>query len=141
MNRDYVNDALNEWNDAPIALRRQIDLQRDHYNRLIDIVEQHDWSLLFTEGVHIASSHGDVQALLSRIIYPIQLRLFYDPKNGGGTVLVKTLPSLLEEKLRSMGVYIGPIGCKGTTADGIECTCPFIYYINKEARTIQVVHA
>lgn len=136
MSRKAINDIIDSWGSVPDTLRKQVELQRDHYYRLINIVEQYDWHQLFTTGVKIAERDGDTHVLMNQIASPVKLYLFYE----SGVVTTSTLPSLLDLQLNSMDIYMGPIGSKAMDTDGVEHSCPFKYVVDKDNRVVRIMY-
>ena len=145
MSKKQVEDALNEFKEVPETCRKQIELQRDNYINLINKMDEYDWSALFSTGVEIKEKEGDPQVFLSRLLIPVKLYLFTpDPEDESGVkvkVMTRSLPSLLEEKLRAIGFYLGPLGQKIYTSNKEEVTNPFKVFIDKKTRIARVICA
>lgn len=136
MSRKLIEDTLNDWTDVPESCKKQIELQKEHYLRLLDKMEEYEWRDIFTVGIKIKEKDGDPQLFMSQLVNPVKLYLF-TPSNesdDASKVVVRTrvLPSLLDEKFRSMGIYLGPIGQKVVGPKGEEFTSPFKYIIGKD---------
>lgn len=145
MSKKQIEDALNEFRDFPDICRKQIELQRDNYILLINKMNEYDWGDLFTVGVQLKEKDGNPQVFLSKLLTPIELYLFVpNPNDETGMkvdVHVKSLPSLLDEKLRSMGFYLGPLGQKVYSSNGNEVKSPFRIFIDKDTKIARIICA
>lgn len=145
MSKKLIDETIKLWGEIPELCRKQVDLQRDHYYRLINQADEYNWDDLFTSGVKIKEKDGDPQIFIAQLANPIKLHLFVPSSdvsqdvNNKLNIKVRSLPPILEEKLSSLGVYLGPIGQKVMSPKGEEFTSPFKFIVNKEDRVVRLV--
>ena len=136
MSKKLIEEVLSNWGDVPDSCKKQIELQKEYYYRLIEKMEEYDWRDVFSVGIKIREKDGDPQVFMSQLANPVRLSLFIpsDESNDASKLVVRarTLPSLLEEKFRTMDIYLGPIGQKVMGPKGEEFTSPFKYVVGKD---------
>jgi hypothetical protein len=143
MSKKQIEELLSEFKDVPDICRKQVELQRDTYLSLINKMDEYSWENLFTTGVEIKEKEGDPQVFLTKLLVPVKFTVFIpntDTENSSSVrVVSKTLSSLLEEKLKALGFYMGPLSQKTYTSDKGEISNPFRIYMDKDTRVARIV--
>lgn len=133
-----IDEAFDLFVDIPDICQKQIEVQRESYHSLINRMNTYDWYKLFSDGVKIDEKDGDPQVFLTRLLSPVRICVFI-PDNTEYKVRMKTLPSLLEQHLKSMDIYMGPLSQKITTTNGEEIQNPFRLFVDKKERLVRII--
>lgn len=143
MSKKQLKEAFESFGEIPDNCRKQLELQKDTYFALVDKMERYEWRDLFTTGVKIDEKDGDPQVFMSRLLVPIKLQVFIpmvdDTSSSKFTVKTRVLPALLEEKLKALDLYMGPIGQKVYTSTGEELQNPFRIAVDKTERVARII--
>lgn len=139
MSKALIDEAIKEWGDVPNICHKQIECQKNYYHRLINAMDEYDWDDLFTTGVRIKEKDGDPQTFINHLTKPVKLFLFL-PVQDGNPMIVKrsVIRPLLEQKLLSHDIYMGPIGQQIQNEKGEEFTTPYRYLVLKEERLVML---
>lgn len=150
--KEAINKGLETLGKIPENSKAQVEFQRRHFHRLIDTLELHDWSDIDGKGVKLVEKI-DAQIFMAQITTPVRLVFFgvgaEDIVGARAEFKTITLPSLLEMKLRSIGLYFGPIGKevqleskneKGETVNYGKMPNPIQIFVDKAERIVHLVY-
>lgn len=143
MNEESITKIFRDLeSDIPPICHRQLHIQRDYYLYLLSRIKEYDWNMLFASGVHIADVDGDPDVFMSRLSSPVKILVFAPSDNDRGYEVLKNImhPSLLQQKLLDMEIYIGPILSTLKDENGKDISNPYRIGVDTKNRLAKVVY-